>query len=103
MYTKTSKSWLGVVIALVLFVAMLVVLVFATSGLSGSAASEETAVTQQAIERAAVLCYASEGFYPPSLAYIEENYGVQIDRERYSVRYEVFATNVMPVIKVVKK
>jgi hypothetical protein len=41
-----------------------------------------------------------EGRYPESIAYIEENYGIYIDRSRYVVDYEIFASNIMPVIDV---
>ena len=54
----------------------------------------------QAVRRASVQCYAIEGRYPPSVEYLEENYGIAIDRERYHVFYEGFASNIMPDITV---
>ena len=98
---KTLRNWMGTIVTSLLFVLVLVVLVIGTLQLSGSASEEGVTATREAIERAAVLCYASEGFYPPGLNYIVENYGVQIDRTRYSVRYEVFASNIMPTVRVV--
>ena len=58
---------------------------------------------KDAIVKAVVLCYAAEGFYPPSLTYIEQHYNVKIDRARYLVWYDVFAPNVMPVVQVIKR
>ena len=43
---------------------------------------------RSAIARASVQCYAIEGRYPPSVQYLEENYGIKIDRSRYYVFYE---------------
>ena len=57
---------------------------------------------EASIRRAAVACYADEGIYPPSLDYLEEHYGLQIDRERYTVFYQVFASNLMPDITVLE-
>ena len=51
--------------------------------------------------RASVQCYAIEGRYPPSVEYLEENYGVMINRKKYHVFYDGFASNVMPDITVV--
>ena len=34
---------------------------------------------------------------------MKEHYGIQIDEERYLVRYEIFAENLMPDITVVEK
>jgi hypothetical protein len=56
-----------------------------------------------ALRRAAVACYAAEGVYPPTLDYLTQRYGVQIDQERYDVFYEIFADNLMPEITVVEK
>ena len=76
---------------------------FVTGSLSfsGKAEAEGEETLRSAIARAVVQCYAIEGRYPPSVEYLEENYGIQIDRERYYVFYEGFASNVMPDITVI--
>ena len=56
---------------------------------------------EDSIRRSCVACYATEGVYPPNLEYLEEHYGLQIDRSRYTVFYEIFAENLMPEITVV--
>ena len=58
---------------------------------------------EDALRRAAVACYAAEGIYPPTVHYLTEHYGIQIDEERYAVFYEVFADNLMPEITVIEK
>ena len=98
--SRFKGGWLGAFASLGVFLLIFGALLIGTRNLSGSTGSEGQKALTQAIERAAVLCYATEGFYPPSLSYIEENYGVQIDESRYTIRYEVFASNVMPVIQV---
>ena len=58
---------------------------------------------EAAIRRSAVACYAAEGIYPPTIDYLKEHYGIQIDEEKYTVIYEVFAENLMPEITVLEK
>lgn len=58
---------------------------------------------EDALRAGAVACYAAEGIYPPTLEYLCQHYGVQIDSERYNVFYEIFADNLMPEITVVEK
>lgn len=58
---------------------------------------------ETALRRAAVACYAAEGVYPPTVEYLQEHYGVQIEEERYIVFYEIFANNLMPDITVLEK
>jgi len=58
---------------------------------------------EETLRLSAAACYAAEGIYPPTLAYLEEHYGVQIDTGRYAVFYDIFAENLMPEITVVKR
>lgn len=54
---------------------------------------------QRSIRSAAVNAYAVTGCYP-TLEEIQEDYGVIIDRESFTVNYSAFASNVMPYISV---
>lgn len=75
---------------------------YAASMLGGNAGAESMESMERAVRQAAVSCYAAEGRYPDTLAYLEERYGVRLD-PRYAVHYEVFAPNVAPDVTVVTK
>ncbi len=96
------KKLLGLAI---LGLAVCFILFFLTSlsNLESGKALEDKAQLEEALRRAAVCCYANEGAYPPDLAYLVENYGVQIDNDRFTVHYELFASNLMPDITVLDK
>ena len=68
------------------------------------AASDISAQSEQAIRQAildsAKQCAAIEGSYPSSLSYLEEKYGLSVNRKDYLITYEVFASNVMPEVTV---
>lgn len=55
------------------------------------------------IRKATMTCYATEGVYPPSVQYLKENYGIQIDEGKFTVFYEVFGDNMMPEITVMER
>ncbi|MEG1917252.1 MAG: hypothetical protein RRY95_04310 [Oscillospiraceae bacterium] len=55
---------------------------------------------EDSLHRAVVACYATEGIYPPTLSYLQEHYGVQIDERRFTVYYDIFGENLMPDIVV---
>ena len=55
---------------------------------------------EQALHRSAVACYAVEGAYPSDVAYLREHYGLTYDERRYTVHYELVASNFMPTIEV---
>lgn len=57
----------------------------------------------QKIDRAIVNCYAIEGTYPPSFEYLESNYGIHVDNQKYYVDYQIFAANIKPEIRLVER
>lgn len=69
--------------------------------ISGTAAKQEADGLRRAVIRSAVLCYALEGFYPDTLAYLEDNYGITYDEDKYVVSYEVIGSNLMPDVMVI--
>lgn len=85
---------------------VLIVLLVFSLALSRLEQGRQEAGKQQledALRRTAAACYAAEGFYPPSVAYMVAHYGLQYDADAYRVHYEVFASNLMPEITVVEK
>lgn len=95
---KKKNNFLFYIFQFIFLFIVLIFCVVGTNNLLSDAKQEGTENTKQAIEHAAVMCYAIEGFYPPGLTYIEENYGVQIDKTQYTIRYDIFASNVMPQV-----
>lgn len=96
----TTGLWLAAPILLVICLCFLLV---AVGNVESGQRTENAKQVEESIRRAVVNCYATEGRYPATLGYVESYYGLQIDRERYEVFYEVFAENLMPEITVVSK
>ena len=62
--------------------------------------AEVLALAEEGVRRAAVECYALEGFYPTTLDYLVEHYGVTAGDDRYLISYQYVASNLMPDISV---
>ena len=58
---------------------------------------------EEAVQRAAVTCYALEGAYPESYGYLKEHYAVNVNEKSYLVSYTIFASNLMPDITVTER
>lgn len=72
--------------------------------LSESSYSEnEIQTIEENIRKAAMTCYSVEGYYPSSLSYLEENYGLIIDAKKVNVFYQSEGSNMFPDIMVSKK
>ena len=87
----------------ILFLALLLCFWAAVSKMERKQQAEGKRQLENALRRAAVSCYASEGFYPPDVAYMQKHYGLLFDEETYLVRYELVAANWMPDITVLER
>lgn len=77
--------------------------ILAVNRLQQDRQAEGKALLEDALRRTAVACYASEGFYPPDVEYMQTHYQLQFDEDSYVVHYERFASNLMPDITVLDK
>ena len=91
------------VISLLLFAAILAACVVGLRGAERDREARAASTLADNLRRAAVTCYAIEGCYPATLDYLTSNYGVHVDGGRYSVEYEIFASNIMPDITVIER
>ena len=93
---------LGPILIIPLVIAVVLMFTTAVSNLQEGRQSEGKQQLEDAVRRGAVACYAAEGIYPPNLEYVEEHYGIQVDRDRYTVVYDIFASNMMPDVTVLE-
>ena len=102
---KRKRGVLSALTGLLFPVAALAALLcFATAleELSEGRSEEARRQLAEALRRGCVACYAVEGSYPSSLEQLEDRYGLQIDKERFTVRYRALAENLMPEITVLE-
>lgn len=101
---KKQRSF--TLIKVILLFAVLVVAVFClykgTMKMNCSQKAESLKQLESSIRKATMTCYVTEGIYPPTLQYLKDNYGIQIDESRFTVFYEAFAKNMMPDITVME-
>ncbi len=97
---RRNTSLLAGILFPVVIVAVLLCFLTGVSNLGQGSAEEDKQQLETALRRASVACYAAEGIYPPDLAYLEEHYGLRIDKERYTVMYEAYGSNLMPDITI---
>lgn len=102
-FEKKTSPWRGLSRALpaVLFLLVLALFLAGLDDLSGATGRQEAEGLKNAVLQSAVHCYALEGFYPDTLTYLEDHYGLRYDRDRYVVSYEVIGSNLMPDVSVI--
>lgn len=97
---KRRSSLPGYLLSLLIFGAVLYLFLHSVGAIKTRTQEDQLKALSDAVRRASVQCYAIEGRYPPSVEYLEEHYGIVIDRKRYYVFYDGWASNVMPDITV---
>ncbi|MBR0598858.1 hypothetical protein [Sinanaerobacter chloroacetimidivorans] len=100
-YKRKERIWHELILPIAIFICLAVFLYTGVGNVSLASQEENKAILQDALKRAVVQCYAIEGMYPPSIEYLEDNYGIVYDHDSFIVHYEVFAGNILPDITVI--
>lgn len=90
-------------ITVFVFTAFIVIFVFSVISVGNQNVDRQEQALTKALERDIMHCYALEGYYPPSLSYIEEHYGLIYDKDKYIVDYRPVGNNIYPNIAIIKK
>lgn len=98
--TKINKMYL---LSAVLFIAAAVWFVVSVNNADSAGNEKQTEAVYRTIMNGAALCYSIEGEYPPSLEYLEDNYGVRVDKSKYAIDYSYFGANIRPTVTVAEK
>lgn len=97
---KRKSTVFGYLLSGLTLLVVLLLFLYAVKTMAGKTEADRLSALTNAIRRASVQCYAIENRYPPSVAYLEEHYGIVIDHARYNVFYDGWASNIMPDITV---
>ena len=100
---KRLLSWVPTVLGLLVFAAVAAWMVLGVREASEVSDREGLRLAEQAVRQAAVSCYALEGTYPATYENLKRSSGIAVDEEKYSVFYDIFASNIMPEITVLER
>lgn len=98
---KKIKNKITFVIPVFICLIMVSVLWASSSRIFSETNKKQEESTKNAIINGVVQCYAVEGRYPESLAYLEQHYGVNYDKDKFVVSYEIVGSNRMPQVTVI--
>lgn len=102
-YRSVKGSFLkNAAVSVGIFGVVLVAFLLGISKTSSKTDDEQEKLLETAVERSVVQCYVTEGRYPESIEYLEQNYGIRYDKEKYRIDYRAFGTNMMPEIDIIE-
>ena len=91
------------ILSAVLFIAVAAWFVVSVNNADSAAGEKRAEAVYNSVMNGASLCYSIEGEYPPDLEYLEKNYGVRVDTDKYVVDYSYFGANIRPTVTVIEK
>lgn len=90
---------------IVIFIFSIIFIVLLTSSIVKSTAyykDNELETIEASIRKALVTCYVTEGYYPSSIDYLKDNYGLVIS-SKVNVFYQATGSNIFPDFMVAYK
>lgn len=102
-YNKPKHSSRNFVISLSIFLCVFFLFFYGLNSVSSRTDTEQKTSLENAIQRGITHCYAVEGFYPESLDYLKEHYGIAYDSDKFYVDYRTEGSNIMPDVTIIEK
>lgn len=102
-YHKKTSYFKNLIISIGIFCVVFLLIAHAISSISNYADEQEYISLQQALKEDITTCYALEGVYPESLEYLEDNYGLHYNSDKYFIDYKIIASNIYPDITIIEK
>ena len=100
---KKSHSSRRIVLSAVIFALILGLFLLGVSSFSDDTLDRQYESLENALNRDITYCYAVEGFYPESLDYIKEHYGLTYDEDHFYVDYHAIAANIPPDVTIIRR
>ena len=100
-YAELARRRRTRIIAVIVAAVLCAAIVLGCMASADVARRQAVASTHDAVIAAARQCAAVEGSYPSSLAHLENNYGLVVNHNDYTVIYEWVADNIPPSVTVV--
>ncbi len=85
------------------YIGLFALFLYGVSSVGRTTVDKQEESLRTAMQRDITHCYAVEGFYPPSLEYIEEHYGLTYDKDRFFVDYQPIGSNIVPNVTIIRK
>lgn len=93
---------LSLILPIVTFLPVFFIFLYGIDSVSAMSAQKEKEGLEEALNRDIMHCYAVDGVYPPSLEFMENNYGLTYNEDKYFVDYKPVASNIYPDVTVVE-
>ena len=100
---RLKLSFIAAIVSILVLAAVAAIAMASIADFSDGYSEKRAEQVEEIVVHSAQQCYALEGAYPPSIAYLADNYGLVVDTDRYIYHYDMFATNILPDVRVFER
>lgn len=102
-FTDSAKPHIlrRILLPVAVFLVVIAFFYYAIDSVSRGTVDHQKEVLENAVFQDVVYCYSIEGAYPDTVEYLEKNYGLTYDHERFFVGYRLQGSNIMPDITII--
>ena len=97
------KQHITFLLPIVAFILLFSFFLRGVQSIEGTTLTKQQESLETALSRSIAQCYAVEGFYPPSITYLTEHYGLTYDSSVFLIDYEYYGNNLLPDVTVLRK
>lgn len=102
-YRKQKESRSKMFLSVAVFLVIALVFWQGISSVSTGTKRRQRESLENALVRSVTHCYALEGAYPETLAYLKEHYGLTYDESLFFVDYQPIGSNILPDITIIER
>lgn len=102
-YHEKSFEWIKPAVSFLIATTLILFFFSAFSEVSDETYLAQEKTLRQAVSSGIAHCYASEGRYPESLAYLVDNYNIYYDDEIFFIDYQILGENLFPDVTIIRK
>lgn len=100
---KRQKIKITSYLPIALLLVVLILFGIAANNIYASNEGRQKDILERALNRSITQCYAIEGAYPSSLAYLEENYGLTYNKNQFFIDYQYIGSNLRPDTTIIER
>jgi len=100
-HEKKRNTARGLILSACAFLCICAFFFYGVGSMASSTEARQKEILEEAVTGKATYCYSVEGSYPKTCQYIEENYGLTYDKDKFYVGYRFMGDNIFPDITVI--
>lgn len=100
-YMNKASKKIGIALSVIALL-LIIIIIIQINNMGELYKERELKEVESIIKEAVITCYSIDGVYPATYESLVSKTNLSIDTDKYTILYDIFASNIMPNIGVIK-